>query len=283
MTKVHTLYAGVFASRRKECEVNRDQGLSLALTSGCPMPAPRTHRTHLLLAATLVGAWVPVHAQTCSALSAAHRTPVVELYTSEGCNSCPPADRWLSALARKHEVVALAFHVDYWDRLGWADRFASPAFTQRQAQQQSVNGSRYSYTPQVVINGADRKDWPGVSINAAARPTANVQISLGRSGDKVAATVQTSSSARLSAYWAVTESGHSTAVKGGENSGVMLKHDHVVRELLPVPAWAATAGVPTTLQFQPRIAATPGHLREVNLVVLDADTGKPVQALKLAC
>ena len=240
-------------------------------------------RTALLLTA-LACASLGAQAQTCSARSPAHSTPVVELYTSEGCNSCPPADRWLSALSARHEVVALAFHVDYWDRLGWTDRFASPAFTQRQAQQQAVNGARYSYTPQVVINGADRKDWSGVtSVGAPARPDANVQIHLGRSGDKLTATVQSTGSVRLAAYWAITESGHSTAVKGGENSGVMLRHDHVVRELQPVPAWAAAAGVATTLQFQPTVAATPGHRREVNLVVLDAHTGKPVQALKLAC
>ena len=240
-------------------------------------------RTALLLTA-LACASLSAQAQTCSARTPAHSTPVVELYTSEGCNSCPPADRWLSALSARHEVVALAFHVDYWDRLGWVDRFASPTFTQRQAQQQVVNGARYSYTPQVVINGVDRKDWSGVSsVGASSRPSASVQITLGRSGDKLTATVQARDSARLSAYWAITESGHSTAVKGGENSGALLRHDHVVRELQPVPAWAAAAGVPTTLQFQPRIAATPGHLREVNLVVLDADTGKPVQALKLVC
>lgn len=237
-----------------------------------------------MLLTALACASLSAQAQTCSARSAAHSTPVVELYTSEGCNSCPPADRWLSALSARQDVVALAFHVDYWDRLGWADRFASPAFTQRQAQQQAVNGSRYSYTPQVVINGVDRKDWSGVSsVGAPSRPSASVQISLVRSGDKLTATVQARDSARLSAYWAITESGHSTAVKGGENSGVLLRHDHVVRELQPVPAWAAAAGVATTLQFQPRIATTPGHRREVNLVVLDADTGKPVQALKLVC
>ena len=241
-------------------------------------------RTALLLLTALACASLSAQAQTCSTRSPAHSTPVVELYTSEGCNSCPPADRWLSALSARQEVVALAFHVDYWDRLGWTDRFASPAFTQRQAQQQAVNGARYSYTPQVVINGVDRKDWSGVSsVGTQTRPNSNVQINLGRSGDKLTATVQATGSARLAAYWAVTESGHSTAVKGGENSGAMLRHDHVVRELQPVTAWDAAAGVPTTLQFQPRIAATPGHRREVNLVVLDAHTDRPVQALKLAC
>ncbi len=89
----------------------------------------------------------PANAQTsaaCSARSAATVAPVVELYTSEGCNSCPPADQWLSRLKADPNVIGLAFHVDYWDRLGWKDRFASPAYTQRQAQQQLSNGARFS-------------------------------------------------------------------------------------------------------------------------------------------
>src|SRR5688572_7390063 len=89
-------------------------------------------------------------ADACTAASPRTIVPVVELYTSEGCNSCPPADRWLSTLKAAPDVVALAFHVDYWDRLGWKDRFASAAFTQRQANQQASTGARFSYTPQVI-------------------------------------------------------------------------------------------------------------------------------------
>ena len=66
-------------------------------------------------------------------------------------------------------MVALAFHVDYWDRLGWRDRFASGTFTDRQAQQQSSNGARFSYTPQVVVDGKDRSDWPSIGKPAAGR------------------------------------------------------------------------------------------------------------------
>ena len=80
-------------------------------------------------------------AGTCSARSAATITSVVELYTSEGCSSCPPADQWLSRLKAEPNVVALAFHVDYWDRLGWKDRFAGPAHTQRRAQTQASSGA----------------------------------------------------------------------------------------------------------------------------------------------
>jgi len=112
----------------------------------------------------LLGAAATVRAaDTCSAKSPRHAVPVVELYTSEGCNSCPPADRWLSRLKTDPQTIALAFHVDYWDRLGWKDRFASPAYTQRQAEQQTVNGARFSYTPQVVVDGVDRKDWPSIA------------------------------------------------------------------------------------------------------------------------
>src|SRR6476659_2802738 len=106
----------------------------------------------------------------CTAASTRQVAPVVELYTSEGCNSCPPADRWLSKLKADPAVVALAFHVDYWDRLGWKDRFASAAFTQRQAAQQATNGARFSYTPQVVVDGRDRTDWSAASPGAGSRP-----------------------------------------------------------------------------------------------------------------
>src|ERR1700709_639060 len=110
--------------------------------------ATKTIASSMLLSA-------PAHAMAASSQcpsvqSGALRAPVVELYTSEGCSSCPPADRWLSGFKADPSTVALAFHVDYWDRLGWKDRFASAAFTERQSRQQAVNGARFSYTPQVV-------------------------------------------------------------------------------------------------------------------------------------
>ena len=228
-------------------------------------------------------------AETCSARSAATVTPVVELYTSEGCNSCPPADQWLSRLKGSPAVVALAFHVDYWDRLGWADRFASSRYTQRQAQQQLSSGARFSYTPQVLFDGADRPDWSGLSAATAqrSRPAAPVDVTLARDGNHFNATIATlpapGAPKRLAAYWAVTENSHVSAVKAGENSGVTLKHDYVVREYQPVAAWATQADAPTTLQFVTATAPDAGHPREVNLVIVNADTGRPVQALKLGC
>ena len=222
--------------------------------------------------------------QACTARSPAIAVPVVELYTSEGCNSCPPADRWLGALKGRADVVALAFHVDYWDRLGWADRFASAAFTRRQAEQQAVNGARFSYTPQVVIDGRDRKDWPRAVIPSAA-VAAPVRIELSRDGDRMLARVTALGDAplRLAAYWAVTEFGHRTAVKAGENEGATLEHEFVVRELQPVDAWSPVRGRAREIAFSPRSMPDAEHPRRTNLVVVDAASGRPVQALALGC
>lgn len=235
----------------------------------------------LLMAATPI-AYAQNTAQ-CSARSGERIAPVVELYTSEGCSSCPPADRWLSTLKREPAVVALAFHVNYWDRLGWRDRYATPAYTQRQAEQQAVNGARYNYTPQVVVQGVDRRDWYARPLPTTVDGQATVEIVLQGDGRGYTARVspRTGAPARLAAFWAVTEDGHRSAVTAGENAGEKLVHDYVVREFSTVPAWAGTA--PATLQFAPATGAQAAHPRAVNLVVTDAATGRPVQALRLPC
>ena len=101
-------------------------------------------------------------ASACRAESGAKLVPLVELYTSEGCDSCPAADRWLSMhfpAGRPGDAIALAFHVDYWDRLGWKDRFASPAYTARQSDAMRANRAKFVYTPQVVLQGRDFTGW----------------------------------------------------------------------------------------------------------------------------
>jgi hypothetical protein len=235
--------------------------------------------------AAIVGHGTARSGDACTAASTRLVAPVVELYTSEGCNSCPPADRWVSKLKADPAVVALAFHVDYWDRLGWKDRFASAAFTARQAGQQASNGARFSYTPQVVVDGRDRTDWSRATVPALARPAAAVDVALAHQGDRFVATVTPATGApqRLAAYWAVTEQGHVTAVRAGENEGVTLHHDFVVRDYEPVPAWTTRVGAAQTLSFKPVTAADAAHPRSVNLVVVDAATGRPVQAVKVAC
>ena len=248
----------------------------------------------------------------CTAQSATTVTPVIELYTSEGCSSCPPADKWLSTLKNKEigkeigketgkdlgkdipkqgNAVVQAFHVGYWDYIGWTDRFATPAHTQRQKQISAWNKQNGIYTPQMVLNGKDWRGWGGVGpFNASipvSRELARSSISLQQIGvDQFEATVspvadpsgQTGSA--WSAYWTVTEHGHSSKVKAGENNGETLLHDYVVRQYTPVGDY--TAGTPQKLSLR-SVAATPGHARQINLVVFDPKTGKTIQAVSANC
>ena len=99
--------------------------------------------------------------ETITVESNGQKTAVVELYTSEGCSSCPPADQWLEALVETEsddiDVLALAFHVDYWDYIGWKDRFASPKYTSRQRQLGANNKQRTIYTPEFFVGGKETR------------------------------------------------------------------------------------------------------------------------------
>jgi hypothetical protein len=242
------------------------------------MPLPRPGLP--LLIAGLVGA-TPAAGQTACATRAAAAEPVgVELYTSEGCSSCPPADRWLSTLKGRDGVFPLAFHVDYWDRLGWTDRFASPAWTRRQYDAAARRRSAAVYTPQVLVNGAEHRRWP--ALPTASAPSV-VALSLQRDGETYRARVNRlpGAPARLAGYWAVTEDGLRSDVRAGENAGAALRHDFVVRAYEPVAEWDAAPGRPVTLGFTPPPAVAAGPGRTVNFVVVEAATGHPLQAARL--
>jgi hypothetical protein len=212
---------------------------------------------------------------TCRAQTGARAPLVVELYTSEGCSSCPPADRWLSTLKGRADVLALGFHVNYWDRLGWPDRLARPEITERQYERNRVLGRPNVYTPQVI---ADGRDWPDWSRGLPPAPAAAApQASLERLGARVVLRVATIAGAgALTGYWAVLEDGLTSRVRAGENSGRVLQHDHVVRRYLPLAPWRADAGTVAELT-EP---SSPG--RRIAVVLADA-TGRPLQALQLRC
>lgn len=237
------------------------------------------HTLTLLALATL--APTGAIAQTCAATAAAQAPLVVELYTSEGCSSCPPADRWLSTLKGRSDVLPMAFHVGYWDHLGWPDRFARQAYTERQYSWAALHRSRQVYTPQTVVNGVDWRQWPRLPTQRSDAP---VTLRLQRQGDQVlavvGATAATAAMPPLAGYWAVLENGHSSKVRAGENSGETLKHDHVVRLLQPVPSWPASAGLQSELTVTP---GQPEFPRRVVFVVTDATSQRPVQALALDC
>jgi hypothetical protein len=220
----------------------------------------------------------------CSAASGPAITPVMELYTSEGCSSCPPADKWLSSLKGSGMVVQ-AFHVGYWDYIGWVDRFAAPAYTKRQHEVAERNKLRGVYTPQAVLNGQDLPAW-GPRPPGGKEP-ARAAIVLTRLGaDQFEAVVTPVATRQLSpswsAYWTVTEHGHNSKVQAGENTGAFLKHDFVVRQYTPAGDYKSEGALPQKLVFR-SIAATPGHERQVNLVVFDPKTGKTLQAVSLQC
>lgn len=241
------------------------------------MAALRTLGT-LFAAAGCAGAAAAGGGAACEAASPRIAPTLVELYTSEGCSSCPPADRWLSTLKGRADVVALAFHVDYWDRLGWVDRFASPATTARQYQLSRWAGSASVYTPQVVVDGRDT----GAGA-LPARPNAvpsPVHVSMRREGDAVTAEVEATAAApgRLDGYWAVVEDGHESKVRAGENAGATLHHDDVVRLYRPVAAWSG--GTPQRLRLDVS-RGDPAYPRRVVFVVTDATTHRPLQVASI--
>lgn len=215
----------------------------------------------------------------CQAHSPAQAPTVVELYTSEGCSSCPPADRWLSTLKGRADVLPLAFHVTYWDRLGWPDRFATSESTARQWELARRSGSAQVYTPQVLVNGRDWRNWPELP---AKRPALAIQVTLSREGDALKAEIPPAAGApaRLAGYWAVLEDRHESRVQRGENAGETLRHDHVVRLYRPVEAWDARSAQLWRLSVSPGV---PEHPRRVAFVVTDAQTGAPLQAVTLGC
>lgn len=233
---------------------------------------------------------------TCTATSGPQTKPLVELFTSEGCNSCPPADRWLTAQFPAERldagVTALAFHVDYWDRLGWKDRFASAQFTQRQYEAMRVNRATFVYTPQVLVQGRDAQEWrrgAAESLTAAAKRPARASVTLDavqeRGAYKVRASASVADAASRSnaALWlAYADSGLVSDVKAGENRGVRLVHDHVVRSLHGPFAVNATGEATTSVAIP-----TPterGRAPVLVAFVQDTKNGDVLQTLTLpAC
>ena len=195
-----------------------------------------------LLLSPVLGAAAPA----CTATSGATVPAVVELYTSEGCDSCPPADRWLGSLkaaAARGAVLPLAFHIDYWDYLGWKDPFADPAFGARHREMASAGGAKVVYTPQVLYDGREFQAWrrtpaQKLALDGAKAARAEMKIAAFVSSDNkrqlnVTVSGRTLQNARgRDAYVAIYENDLASDVKAGENRGVVLHHDFVVRRLL---------------------------------------------------
>ena len=220
---------------------------------------------------------------------------IVELYTSEGCDSCPPADKWFSTLDhRKDGAVPLAFHVDYWDYIGWKDRFAKSIFTQRQRDTVTRQGGRTTYTPQVMLDGRDMGLWSYQSrfhsrVREIASRTARASISIDAkfAGQVVEADVVATVSlpidrADAAVFIAVTEDKLVSRVTAGENKGAVLKHDHVVRELIGPLAVDARDRAEGKFLLRRVVSLAPDwKVGDLSLVafVQNARTGEVLQAL----
>jgi hypothetical protein len=182
---------------------------------------------------------------------------VLELFTSQGCSSCPPADRLLAKLARDgvaggRVVAPLTFHVDYWNDLGWADPYSQPAWTERQHQYARALGDDRVYTPELVIGGASGVVGSNVAavtqaIQRAAHPTVLAAIGAWR---KDAVTITATAPSDAEVWAAIWEDGTSTEVTRGENAGATLGSDRVVRRLERIAAAGQRGSA--TIKLDPR-------------------------------
>ena len=181
-----------------------------------------------------------------AAALAAERPVVVELFTSQGCSSCPPANAYLNELSKqRRDVLALAFHVTYWDRLGWKDPFSLEAATRRQ----DVYGRRFgdgSYTPEIVVDGAasmvgSARGQVGAAIeNARRNSRTEATVSVTKNGEQVSIEVGAGSGSGNILLIGFDHE-HTTAIGRGENSGRTLTEANVVRSMRTVGQWSGTA------------------------------------------
>jgi len=211
----------------------------------------------VLLIAGLATSVQAAQQHACSAASPAHRVALVELYTSEGCDSCPPADSWLGSLEHERRdragavgdaIVPLALHVDYWDNAQWHDRFAQNVFTERQKALTAAGSAPLVYTPEVFVAGREMRGWS----NRASFADSVRQLRAQASPADIRIAAHASSAGDVSfdaafaargplppdalAYAAVYENGLQSNVQGGENAGATLHHERVARHWIgPVP------------------------------------------------
>ena len=203
--------------------------------------------------------------------SGARGPAVVELFTSQGCSSCPPADALLGELSQTPNVVALAFHVDYWDSIGWRDRFAIPTATERQRRYVETLGLSSAFTPQVVIDG--RGSFVGSDkrriLAALSEPLNTIPISVEVAGGELTVTVPESRDragyeVNLVAYLPEAV----TAVGRGENSGRTLKEFNIVRQFRSLGVWNGQETV-----FRVPLDSFPAEASRVAVLLQQAQQG----------
>lgn len=182
-------------------------------------------------------------------MAAAQTQPVVvELFTSQGCSSCPPADAFFAALAANPGVIALSLHVDYWDYIGWKDTFADPLFTKRQKAYARAAGSRMIYTPQIIVDGVDRlqgndPEMVLASIQRHMLGNSPVSLSVTRQGDRILIRAEAdpplTRKARVQVVRYRPEA--TIEIERGENAGRTVTYHNIVTSWQEIADWAGQA------------------------------------------
>ncbi len=196
---------------------------------------------------------------------------VLELFTSQGCSSCPPADALLTELAPHPNIVALTWHVDYWNNRAWRDPYARPEWTARQRQYADALQTEV-YTPALAVNGTKilvGSDRASVRAAITAAPTLTVPVSLQRTDAGLLAQIGARPDA-ASVTLVVYDPVHATSVGGGENAGRTLKETHIVRSATPVPAPTPAGAATLSLPAIPGSQGAVLLIQDRNLGILGA-------------
>lgn len=181
-----------------------------------------------------------------SALAAPAKSPVLlELFTSQGCSSCPPADKIAAQLSTRPDLIVLTYHVDYWDYLGWRDTLAKPEFSQRQYDYARTRGDGSVYTPQMVFNGSTHavgSQKPAIDAEIAAAENFSIALKIEMQDQEVAVTIPAAEKRMPSTLWLVAVAATKTQViERGENAGKTITYHNVVRNLVPAAMWGGEA------------------------------------------
>ena len=196
------------------------------------------------IAVTITAVWIAL----ANVVMAGSGPVVVELYTSQGCSSCPPADEFLGKLAKRDDVIALSLHVDYWDYIGWKDIFASPQNTDRQHAYARAAGKRMVYTPQMVVAGQDlvvgtKPGEVGRLIREHGKAPAKVGLRVERKGGKLLITADPLAKGLGDMVVQMVRfvDGRAVQIKRGENAGRKLAYHNVVTEWAVLKTWDGKA------------------------------------------
>lgn len=215
---------------------------------------------------------------SCAATAQAETRQVfVELFTSQGCSSCPPADAFLHELAKRDDVIAVAMHVDYWDYIGWKDQFARPEFTERQYAYAQAASRKVVYTPQMIINGADHVvgNRPMDANDLIERHKAQdplVDLQAKREGNQIKVSAAASDAVRVPMSVKIMHYRPKSTVEitRGENAGRTIEYANVVTDIKVLTDWDVSA--PLTLDV-------PIDSDQPALIVVQRDRYGPVEAV----